>query len=123
MCDTLFLLLARNAEEVGMEIHIGPCRKFFVEGGFLWYGTENLPYFTGVMPDIVAHYCHLAAGGHAQTADHIDSGGFARSIWTEQSEDFSLPHCEGEVIDGLERAKGFREVGHFYGGNGACGCL
>ena len=54
-----------------------------------------------------------AAGRLEEGAEHLDRRALARAVRAEEAEDFPVPHLEGEVIDGGERAELPDEVAHF----------
>jgi len=52
--------------------------------------------FAGIWPD--------------ETDDHIEGGGFAGAIGAEEADNFAGAHGEGDILDDLALAVGFRET-------------
>ena len=50
------------------------------------------------------------AGGRENCGEHLDGGGFAGPVGTEEAEDLSLRHGKGDVIDGGDVAEGLDQV-------------
>ena len=52
----------------------------------------------------------LAAGGFQQRGKHFDGGCLPCPVGSEEGEDFSFGHIEGDVVDSSECAEGFDKV-------------
>ncbi len=51
-----------------------------------------------------------------QTADHLDGGGLAGAVGTQQAEDLALLHRQADILHGFQVAEGFAEVADFKAG-------
>lgn len=74
-----------------------------------------LSNFSCVFDHIIACDGRCTFCWSGQRAEHPDDGGFARPVWSEQSEDFSFFDGEGDVVDRWEIPEEFAEMGDFYG--------
>ena len=53
----------------------------------------------GVVGDVDVVEAYAALVGHYQTGGHIERGGLACTVGSEQSHDFSLLHMEVDLVD------------------------
>jgi len=75
--------------------------------------TDVLPYIPGVLQNVLTENMNAAAGGNEQSGEHFYRGGLAGAVWTEQTEEFSFVHMEGDTAHRLGRARGACEEAMF----------
>jgi hypothetical protein len=63
--------------------------------------------------DIVSQDRSLSTCGAQQAQEHADGGGLARTIGTQETEDFAASDSERYTIDGGEIAEPLRQVDNF----------
>ena len=88
-------------------VHRGQLR---VEGELLWADADDLSYLVAVARDGVAADGDVAVVGLENGGEHSDGRGLAGSVRPEQAEDLLGADGEGDVVDGLDGAKGFSEM-------------
>ena len=52
--------------------------------------------------DIKANNPSCAAGRLVEARKHVHSGGLSGSVSTEETKDFALLHCKGDVVYSME---------------------
>src|SRR5689334_23014697 len=90
--------LARHVIKHAVHFHVFPCRHIAVETCVLKDDPESLPHL--VWPDerIDPVDPDLPAIGTEERGEHFDGGSFARSVGSQECEDFSGGDLEGDVI-------------------------
>lgn len=70
----------------------------FIKVTLLGNEGEALPGAYRIGDDINAHNAHGSFRGHRPGGKNADSGGLARTIWSEQAKDFASPYHKRDAI-------------------------
>ncbi len=65
---------------------------------------------------LVAIDIDLARIGLQEAADHLDGGGFASPVGSQQAKDLALLHTQADIIHRFECAEGFADISNFKAG-------
>ncbi len=83
-----------------MQLHVFPRAEIDVEARILKHNAKSLARLIGSKRWVQTIDFHFSAGGLEQRREHLDSGGFARPIWSEKREDFASGHFERNILHG-----------------------
>jgi hypothetical protein len=103
--DALLLLLARNSQQVRVEIEIVPGAQLFVKYILLRHKAYYPPYLAYILRHLVVQYIDLSTGRNAETAQHFEQRRLSGTVRSQQAEDLPLSHTQREAING---EKGFK---------------
>ena len=92
------------------EHEVVDCGQLRVEGELLWTDADDLSYLVALPRDGVAADGDVAVVGLENGGEHSDGRGLASSVRSEQAEYLLGADGEGDVVDGLDGAKGFSEM-------------
>ncbi len=96
--------------EDAMEIHVFPRSLFVVEARILKDDAKALAGLLLLDGGIESIELDLTAGGPQQRSKHLDGGGFAGSIGSQEGKYLSLGDVEADVADGGEISEGFNQM-------------
>ncbi len=98
--NDIFSLLesfAMQSIECTIEVEEFISREVFVEVGIFWHESDHLPH--GNIIDRTSEEFHVSEGRLHDTKDTFHGRRLPSTIWSEESEDFSLFDREREVIE------------------------
>ena len=56
------------------------------------------PFVDGIVGDFLVVQVDVSCIGHNQSGCHIERGGLAGTVWSEQSHNLSLLHADGHIV-------------------------
>src|SRR5262249_21722879 len=102
--------LAGQSLDAGEEADVLIDGEAFVEGETLRHVPDSALHAFRIAAHVDGADERCAARRLEQSAEHPDGGRLARAVRAEKSEDLSLTHIEGQMIDGDEVAEAPREI-------------
>jgi len=95
---------------VAEDFEVPPAAEVIVEHRRFEDRADFLESALAIVGDIESANADFAFGGPDLAEHHADGGAFAGAVMTEEAEDFTLRHGEGEVADGGAVAEVFGDV-------------
>src|SRR5258708_18214370 len=90
-----------------------------VERGFLEHEADRSTGRHRIAHDIVPEYAGIAAARTNQRGRHVDRGGLAGAVWSQQSEELPGRYVEIEAVDGEYIAVTLDESAGIHGQQGS----
>jgi len=97
--DARLLLAMRQVIEFGEDEQILVTRKRSIHGNGLRHITNGAPNAHRLGDDGKTGHARLARCGRQQRGKHLDRGGLARAVGTEQTENFPATDRKGQGVD------------------------
>ncbi len=107
--DAALALGAGDAVELAGEIEIFPAGEASVGGKHLRHVADSAADLGGSFDDVEAGHRGGSFGRLEHGGEHLDRGGLAGAVWSQQAEDRSVGHVQGDVIGGNQVAEGAGE--------------
>ena len=95
----------RHSVDAPEETEVFLHREVVVEGKALAHVADAALQGFGFRGHVAARHHRPSVGREGEAGEHTHCRGFARTICSEKTEDFTPPHLEGDVVAGGERAK------------------
>ena len=104
-----FALGAGDAVELGGELEIFPAGEGAVGGKHLRHVADSAADLRGSLDDVEAGHGGGSLGRLEHGGEHLDRGGLASAVGSQEAEDRSVGHVQGDVIGGNQVAESARE--------------
>ncbi len=98
--DAIGEIGAAESLELARELEIFGGTHFKIERGRLGKVADAALHFEGILENVVARHGGRACCGPEEAGEHTHRGGLPGSIGAEKTDDLSLLHFEGDVVNG-----------------------